>query len=112
METALDPTEGVGSRGLTQVSPADRRTLGLSVWLLLLLQQWRDSSELFVRSGKSVRASELAEAMGVGERQARRELQRLRRAGYVDLQNTGRGYVIRLRHRVFDVGPAIPGERQ
>lgn len=73
-----------------------RKQLGRSVWLLLLLQSWRNPSDTFVRSGTSIRAQELAEALGIGERQARRDLQRLRKAGCVEMQNTGRGFKIRI----------------
>lgn len=74
----------------------ERRRLGHSIWLLLLLREWARTPDNFVRSGESVRAAELAEALGVGDRQARRDLKRLRRAGYIELQNTGRGFRIRL----------------
>jgi len=74
----------------------DRRRLGSSVWLLILLGAWKGPSDIYVRAGASIRAAELAEALGIGERQARRDLQRLRRAGYVELQNTGRGFRIHL----------------
>ena len=77
----------------------DRRRLGLSIWVWLLLHCWKPSSGVFVRSGSSIRAGELAAALGIGERQARRDLQRLRRAGYVELQNTGRGFRVRLLSR-------------
>lgn len=84
-----------GSRGaLPPVE--DRKQLGGSIWLLLLLLRWKDPSDIYVRSGNSIRAQEIASALGMGERQARRDLQRLRRAGYVELQNTGRGFRIRL----------------
>ena len=90
-----------------------RKQLGRSVWLLLLLQSWRSPSDIFVRSGSSIRAQELAEALGIGERQARRDLQRLRKAGCVELQNTGRGFKIRIpvRSLVNDhrPGPEEPG---
>jgi DNA-binding transcriptional ArsR family regulator len=79
-----------------QFSPKDRSRLGLSVWLLILLRTWNQPPDIYVRSGQSISACELAAAMDIGERQARRELQRLRRAGYVELQNTGRGYRIRV----------------
>lgn len=74
----------------------ERRQIGRSVWLLLLLGTWVTGGDTFVRSGESIQASTIASALGIGERQARRDLQRLRRAGYVDLQNTGRGFRIRL----------------
>ena len=74
----------------------ERRRIGSAIWMLKLLGQWKARADIFVRAGVSVRAHELAEALGVGERQARRDLQRLRRAGYVELQNTGRGFRIRL----------------
>ena len=73
-----------------------RKALGQSVWLLLLLRDWSGPSDLFVRSGVSIRATEVGQALGVGERQARRDLQRLRAAGFVELENTGRGFRIRL----------------
>jgi hypothetical protein len=88
----------------TDFQAEDRRRLGLSIWLLLQLEIWTPSSDSLVRSGASIRAQELASAMGVGERQARRELQRLRGAGYVELQNTGRGFKIRLVGRSRFVG--------
>ena len=72
----------------------ERRRLGRSVWLFLLLQQWTQDGQ--VRSGESVRVSEIASSLGVGPRQTRRELHRLRKAGYVTLQNTGRGFKIRI----------------
>lgn len=84
------------ARVLPLPGPRERQRLGRSVWLLLLLCQWQGPSDGYVRSGNSIRAQELAEGLGIGERQARRELQRLRRAGYVELQNTGRGFKIRL----------------
>lgn len=84
-------------------SPTERVQLGRSIWLLLLFRQWNSPSELYVRAGDPIRATEIALALGVGERQARRDLQRLRRAGYVELQNTGRGYKVRL------VNPVQPG---
>lgn len=74
----------------------ERRRLGQSIWMLLLLREWRRSPDMYVLSGDSIRAEQLAHALGVGERQARRELQRLRRTGYIELQNTGRGFRIRL----------------
>jgi len=74
----------------------ERRLLGSAVWVLLLLRRWADSPDSLVRSGASIRAQELAAGLGVGERQVRRDLQRVRRAGYVELQNTGRGFKIRL----------------
>ena len=93
-------SQGIGN---PWVAPAEarfwrfkRRKLGRSVWLLLLLQSWKSPSDIFVRSGTSIRAQELAEALGIGERQARRDLQRLRQAGCVELQNTGRGFRIRI----------------
>ncbi len=72
-----------------------RLQVGQGIWLYLLLMEWTTPDGL-VRSGASVRAEEFAEVLGVGERQARRQLQQLRRAGYVELQNTGRGFQIRL----------------
>ena len=72
----------------------ERRRLGRSVWLFLLLQQWTQGGQ--VRSGESIRVSEIAAVLGVGPRQTRRELHRLRKAGYVTLQNTGRGFKIRV----------------
>ena len=75
---------------------AQRRRLGHSIWLLLLLREWSHPSDRYVRSGDSIRATEMARALGVGDRQARRELQRLRDAGYVQLENTGRGFRIQL----------------
>jgi len=80
--------------------PGERKSLGRSIWLLLLLLRWTTAPHRDVRSGESIRAQEIAAALGVGERQARRELQRLRRAGYVELQNTGRGFRIRLLQRL------------
>ena len=73
-------------------SPVERRRLGGSIWLLLLLLRWKRPRDIYIRSGDSIRGKELAAALGIGERQARRELQRLREAGYVELENTGRGY--------------------
>ncbi len=78
-----------------------RRDLGLAIWLLLLLREWKGPADIYVRSGNSVQARELGDALGISERQGRRELQRLRLAGYVELQNTGRGFKIRL----LDGGP-------
>ena len=77
------------------------------------MELWTSPADRFVRSGTSLRARELGAALGIGERQARRHLQRLRRAGLVELQNTGRGYRIRLTED--EVGPnavilAIPRE--
>lgn len=74
----------------------ERGHLGQGIWMLLLLREWRQSSDIYVRSGESIRATELGRALGIGERQARRELQRLSRAGYLELQNTGRGFRIRV----------------
>ena len=87
-----EPTDSAGV-----VPIADqRRNLGQSIWLFLLLTQWKSETDPYVRSGASIRAEELAAATGVGERQARRDLQRLRKAGHVELQNTGRGFKIRI----------------
>ena len=72
----------------------ERRRLGRSIWLFLLLTEWAENG--VVRSGDSVRVSELAQALEIGPRQARRELHRLRQAGYLSLQNTGRGFRIQL----------------
>jgi len=87
-------------QSLTTTSPYPirecRRKLGRSIWMWLLLERWSGPPDMRVRSGESIRAGELAQALGVGDRQARRDLQRLRRAGYVELQNTGRGFRIRL----------------
>ncbi len=74
-----------------------RKALGQSIWMLLLLRGWRGPSDSFVRSGGSILARELGKHLGIGERQARRDLQRLRTAGFVEVQNTGRGHRIRLR---------------
>ena len=74
----------------------EKKNLGCAIWLLILLHHWKEPTDLFVRSGDSVRAKELSEALAVGERQALRDLGRLRKAGYVELQNTGRGFRIRL----------------
>lgn len=74
----------------------ERRRLGCSIWLLMLLKEWRDPSDVYVSAGASITAAALGRALGVGERQARRDLQRLRGAGLVELQNTGRGFRIRL----------------
>ena len=79
--------------------PRERQELGRSIWLLVLLCRWQDPSDHYVRAGSVIRAQELADELGVGERQARRDLQRLRRAGYVELQNTGRGFKIQLLNR-------------
>ena len=75
----------------------ERRRLGGSIWLLLLLKSWNRPQENRPCCGDSIRTKELAKALGIGERQARRQLQRLRRAGYLDLRNTGRGFSIRLK---------------
>ena len=74
----------------------DRRRLGRSVWLYLILTARHNPTDRYVRSGDSIRAQELANALDVSERQARRDLQRLRKAGYLELQNTGRGFRIRI----------------
>ena len=77
----------------------ERRRLGQAIWVLLLLLDWTDPADIVVRSGASIRAEEIAQALGLGERQARRELQRLRRAGWIELQNTGRGFKVRVVER-------------
>jgi len=89
----LSATRGVASPATT------RKNLGRSVWLFLLLSEWTTPGERLVRGGASIRSSELGEALGIGERQARRELQRLQKAGYVGLESTGRGFRVRLRSR-------------
>jgi DNA-binding transcriptional regulator PaaX len=76
--------------------PEERRRVGSAIWLLLLLMEWTPTSDNSVRSGASIRADEIASALGIRERQARRQLQMLRRAGWVELRNTGRGFNIRL----------------
>jgi len=96
----LDPPAGL-------TDPREvRRQLGSGIWLLLLLNQWQTPPDLYVRSGTAVRAEELAAALGVGERQVRRDLQRLRKAGYLELQNTGRGFRIRLTCRREEAHPS------
>ena len=80
-----------------ELNQQTRKALGQSLWVLLLLRRWVGPSDLYVRSGDSIRARELGEQLGIGERQARRDLQRLREAGFVELENTGRGYRIRVR---------------
>ncbi len=74
----------------------ERQRLGRAVWVLLLLARWQDTGDTYVRGGASIRCGELAAELGVGERQVRRDLRRLRLAGYVELQRTGRGFKIRL----------------
>ena len=49
-----------------------------------------------ITSPEPIRACDLADTLGVGERQARRELQRLSRAGFLKLENTGRGFRVQL----------------
>ena len=71
-----------------------KRFIGL--WLLLLLRDWTPHLTSDVRSGDSIRAIELATALGVGERQVRRDLRRLRHAGLIETENTGRGFKIRV----------------
>ncbi len=75
-----------------------RRRLGRAVYLLVLLCDWSDT-EGSVRAGDSISAVELAGRLGIGVRQARRDLQRLRHLGLVELGNTGRGFTIRLTDR-------------
>ena len=77
-------------------SATDREKLGLSIWLLILLHSWTSPPDTMVKSGHTVSAHDIGEALGIGERQARRELQCLRRAGWVELRNNGRGFQIRL----------------
>lgn len=77
-------------------SAADRAKLGLSIWLLILLYGWTSPPDTMVKSGHTVSARDVGDALGMGERQARRELQCLRRAGWVELRNNGRGFQIRL----------------
>lgn len=76
--------------------PQTRRALGAGIWLLLLLRSWQAGPDPFVRGGASISAREIGTALGLSPRQARRDLNRLRRAGYLELQNTGRGFRIRL----------------
>ena len=95
MEAQTGPSPGRAIR--PELSAIDRRLrgrLGRAVYLLLLLAEGAGADGL-VQGGASVRAEELAKALGVGTRQARRDLQRLRHLGLVDLVNTGRGFTIR-----------------
>ena len=82
-------------RNLLPIDRPTRRGLGRAVYLLLLLLSLSDSQGQ-VRSGESINAEELAGNLGIGIRQARRDLQRLRHLGFVELENTGRGFKIRL----------------
>jgi len=72
-----------------------RRRLGRAVYLLMLLTGSSDADGV-VQSGRSVNAEELAADLGVGIRQARRDLQRLRHLGFLQIENTGRGFKIRV----------------
>lgn len=92
-ETVVAGADRLADTGTTA---AARRQLGRAIWLLIILREWLGPGESLIRGGSSVRSGELAEALGIGERQARRDLQRLRESGYVELQNTGRGFKIRL----------------
>ncbi len=92
----MKPQDLVKHREIEIPPAAVRRALGRSIWLLLLLSEWTPVGDADVRGGTSIRAGELAEALGIGERQVRRELQKLRKARYVRLRNTGRGFRIRL----------------
>ena len=73
-----------------------RRQLGRSVWLYLWLQRYSRGDGL-VAAGRSLTASGLGEALGIGPRQARRDLTRLKEASLINLRNTGRGYQVWLR---------------
>ncbi len=73
-----------------------RRRLGRSIWLYLLLDGLKREDGL-VDGGRSITAGELGCAQGVGPRQARRDIERLKNAELVALRNTGRGYQVWLR---------------
>ena len=90
------PTERLARAGVVLPTGTLRRRLGQSIWLLLLLETWTRPGEAYACSGEPLQASRMAAALGIGERQARRDLQRLRKAGHVELQNTGRGFKIRI----------------
>jgi len=72
-----------------------RRRLGRSIWLYLVLEGLRHKDGL-VAGGRSITAGELGTVLGVGPRQVRRDLERLREADLVSLRNTGRGFQVSL----------------
>ncbi len=73
-----------------------RRRLGRSIWLYLLLDGLKREDGL-VDGGRSITAGELGCALGVGPRQVRRDLERLKEVDLVALRNTGRGFQVWLR---------------
>ena len=73
---------------------ASRQRIGGAIWLLIVLRRNVSQDGVTVMGGAPLRACDLGRLLGVSPRQARRDLARLRSAGAVKLQNTGRGYRI------------------